>query len=273
MKFRRLAAALLMAALCLSVCLPTGFAASQQSAALGLEVQVQCTGTSIPAETYTLELRARGDAPMPAGTPSGEAAVVTVANDGTSTVKAVFPQITYTRPDYYYYTLRMVPGDDPYGTYDSTVYYLKVKVAYSGDVLRTDVMAFTDESMPADGKKSELLFVNSFASSEPPYIPPTEEDNGDDPVIVPIIPPVPVTPETPPVADAKPETPAAAPVPPAPDTPEGVVMDARPETGPKLIQTGQTNWPVPVLAGSGMVLIAAGVLLTRRDKKRKDENA
>lgn len=40
----------------------------------------------------------------------------------------------------------------------------------------------------------------------------------------------------------------------------------------KLIQTGQLNWPVPVLTGSGLVLVAVGGWLLHRSKKR-DENA
>ena len=34
--------------------------------------------------------------------------------------------------------------------------------------------------------------------------------------------------------------------------------------GDRLPQTGQLNWPVPVLAGAGLVLFLAGLLLFRR---------
>lgn len=288
MKFRRFAAALLMAALCLIACLPTGFAAGY-TATLGLEVQVQCTGSSIPTETFALELTAKGNAPMPAHTASGEAAVVTVANDGDKVVTAIFPEITFTQPGYYYYTLKQAEGTSANGTYDSTVYYLKVKVVNSGDALRTDVMAFTSSDMPADAKQSEILFVNHYASDDPnipPYTPP-EDDNTipDTPYTptVPVTPPAPETPTNPPVQDATPVVPGtpattpadpAAPTPAVPDpaTPTTVVADAKPDQN-RLIQTGQTNWPVPVLAGSGIVLIGVGILLTHHDNKRKDENA
>ena len=270
MKFRRFAAALLMAALCLIACLPTGFAAGY-TATLGLEVQVQCTGSSIPTETFALELTAKGNAPMPAHTASGEAAVVTVANDGDKVVTAIFPEITFTHPGYYYYTLKQAEGTSANGTYDSTVYYLKVKVVNSGDALRTDVMAFTSSDMPADAKQSEILFVNHYASDDPnipPYTPP-EDDNTipDTPYTptVPVTPPAPETPTNPPVQDATPAVPD-------PTTPTAVVADAKPDQN-RLIQTGQANWPVPVLAGSGIVLIGVGILLTHHDNKRKDENA
>ena len=270
MKFRRFAAALLMAALCLIACLPTGFAAGY-TATLGLEVQVQCTGSSIPTETFALELTAKGNAPMPAHTASGEAAVVTVANDGDKVVTAIFPEITFTQPGYYYYTLKQAEGTSANGTYDSTVYYLKVKVVNSGDALRTDVMAFTSSDMPADAKQSEILFVNHYASDDP-NIPP---DTPYTPT-VPVTPPAPETPTNPPVQDATPvvpETPAVTtPAVPDPTTPTTVVADAKPDQN-RLIQTGQANWPVPVLAGSGIVLIGVGILLTHHDNKRKDENA
>ncbi len=56
----------------------------------------------------------------------------------------------------------------------------------------------------------------------------------------------------PPVLDARPDTTptvSTAPTVPAAETPVNPpVADAR---APKLIQTGQLNWPVPVLAGAG----------------------
>ena len=52
---------------------------------------------------------------------------------------------------------------------------------------------------------------------------------------------------------------------PSPDNPNGHVMGA-----PGLPQTGQLNWPIPVLAVTGVVLVAAGIKLkkgTRKDEK------
>ena len=52
---------------------------------------------------------------------------------------------------------------------------------------------------------------------------------------------------------------------PSPDNPNGHVMGAH-----GLPQTGQLNWPIPVLAVIGVVLVAAGIKLkkgTRRDEK------
>ena len=52
---------------------------------------------------------------------------------------------------------------------------------------------------------------------------------------------------------------------PSPDNPNGYVMGAH-----GLPQTGQLNWPIPVLAVTGVVLVAAGIRLkkgTRKDEK------
>lgn len=51
--------------------------------------------------------------------------------------------------------------------------------------------------------------------------------------------------------------------------PASVVADARPAEGPKLIQTGQLNWPIPVLTASGLMLVAVGAYLMERSKKRE----
>ena len=38
-----------------------------------------------------------------------------------------------------------------------------------------------------------------------------------------------------------------------------------------LIQTGQLNWPVPVLAGAGLVLVLAGAFALRRKRASHEE--
>ena len=95
-------------------------------------------------------------------------------------------------------------------------------------------------------------------------------------------PDTPDTPDTPDKPDEEnPNTPAA----PGPDNPDGWVLGASGENpeapspdNPNghvmgahgLPQTGQLNWPIPVLAVTGMVLVAAGIKLkkeTRKDEK------
>lgn len=65
----------------------------------------------------------------------------------------------------------------------------------------------------------------------------------------------PAEPDTPSPPDpVEPSEPDVPDVPDVPDTPGG----------DRLPQTGQLNWPVPVLAGAGLVLFLAGLLLLRR---------
>ena len=47
---------------------------------------------------------------------------------------------------------------------------------------------------------------------------------------------------------------------PNPDNPDDWVLNGR----PTLPQTGQLNWPIPVLTAAGTCLIAAGILLRKK---------
>ena len=88
------------------------------------------------------------------------------------------------------------------------------------------------------------------------------------------IPETPDTPDTPDVPDT-PDTPDTPDLPEQPDTPDTPVSPGTPDNPvspsnpdkPVLPQTGQLNWPVPVLACSGVLLFAAGWVLNRQGKK------
>ena len=82
---------------------------------------------------------------------------------------------------------------------------------------------------------------------------PKNPDGPDSPVS-PGSPDSPVAPGNPdnPAAPGKPDNPALA------GRPDGVVMNGLP-------QTGQLNWPVPVLAVSGVLLFAAGWVLNKKE--------
>ncbi len=71
-------------------------------------------------------------------------------------------------------------------------------------------------------------------------------------------PKVPIKPNPP-----TPPTPPPPPTPPTPPTP--------PSPPPRLPQTGQLNWPVPVMAVSGMVLFVLGWILCAGRKRTGDE--
>lgn len=76
-------------------------------------------------------------------------------------------------------------------------------------------------------------------------------------------PPDPTAPE--PMAPVD-DRPADAPKVQNPVDASGPAADAR----PTLVQTGQLNWPVPVLADSGTVLVAVGLYRVSRSRRRDD---
>lgn len=96
----------------------------------------------------------------------------------------------------------------------------------------------------------------------PPFPPdkPDKPDNPDNPVS-PGNPDNPVAPGSPdnPVAPGTPDNPVA------PGSPDNPVLPGHPDH-PVLPQTGQLNWPIPVMAVSGMLLFAYGWVADRKYK-------
>ena len=300
MRFRKFAAALLLAALCLSTCIPVALAADQIAVSPELKARVQITGVApIPKDEITLELRAdenkNATAPMPAETQLDEAGKtvsrVTVNTDSDTNIddvlEANFGSITYTTPGYYYYTVSIVEDDGPTGydgtvSYDPQALYIKVKAEWSDNmsVFGTTLYAYSSSDYSSSDKLADLNFVVTYTYNTPyipvpddPIIPDVPDENNPPAPITPDNPPVqdetpgePATPVNPPVQDETPDEPTA----PAPETPVNPpVQDEKP---PKLIQTGQLNWPVPVLTGTGVALIALGIALSHHSKG-KDDNA
>ena len=101
-----------------------------------------------------------------------------------------------------------------------------------------------------------LLFRNSYRSTDP--LPP--------PVTPPYVPDKPTP--TPKPVDQPGEITVIRPPTPSAEMPDEVIPAAEPEPVGTLIQTGQLLWPVPVLAGGGIALVAAGLWLSR--KRRHD---
>lgn len=143
-----------------------------------------------------------------------------------------FPQITYTAPGIYYYQISHSAGADTRCTYDATVYNVTVAITNKQDGTGLE-SAVTAHTGPSADKRDAMLFTNVYAPR--PTTPPT------------------ATP-TP-----KPETPVVHP------TPEPTPVTR------VLIQTGQLNWPIPVLGGLAVVLVVVGVALTRKKAKKHDE--
>ena len=142
-----------------------------------------------------------------------------------------FPQITYTAPGIYYYQISHAAGADTRCTYDATVYNVTVAITNKQDGTGLE-SAVTAHTGPSADKRDAMLFTNVYAPR--PTTPPTET-------------PTP-----------KPETPVVHP------TPEPTPVTR------VLIQTGQLNWPIPVLGGLAVVLVVVGVALTRKKAKKHD---
>lgn len=247
----KMAAALLAAALAVSAALPA--LAADQRAELELEASVRCTGEAAD-ETLTVRLTALDGAPMPEGC-DDEAELDFPARDcrnaDDKTLTKTFDAIVYTAPGIYEYTVTQDAGGRKRADYDDTVFYLKVMVAWDTDgELKVHVSVRRDGD---DGTKAELLFKNSYRSTDP--LPP--------PVTPPYVPDKP-TPKSAPT----PAQPAVTPVPEPPAETTVILPPAEPEPVETLIQTGQLLWPVPVLAGGGIALVAAGLWLSW--KRRHD---
>ena len=76
-------------------------------------------------ETLTVELEAVDNAPLP------EVTTLEITDGETGS----FGPINYTKPGYYVYTVRQRAGVNTRGTYDETVYYLRVSVVWDNDKL------------------------------------------------------------------------------------------------------------------------------------------
>ena len=119
-----------------------------------------------------------------------------------------------------------------------------------------------------------------------PDVPDTPPDTPDTPD-TPDLPEQPDTPDTPVSPDSPdtPEQPDNPDTPVSPDSPDNPVSPGNPDNPvspgnpdnpvspsnpdkPVLPQTGQLNWPVPVLACSGVLLFAVGWVLNRQGKKK-----
>lgn len=147
MRFRKIAAALLTLALGFCLCQPAAFAATaadQHTQLQELPVSIQSTGeTPLPKETLTVELEAVDNAPLP------EVTTLEITDGETGS----FGPISYTKPGYYVYTVRQRAGVNTRGTYDETVYYLRVSVVWDNDKLvARDGRAHTGRP---DGRKGE----------------------------------------------------------------------------------------------------------------------
>lgn len=115
-----------------------------------------------------MRLTALDGAPMPEGC-DDEAELDFPARDcrdaDDKTLTKTFDTIVYTAPGIYEYTVTQDAGGRKRADYDDTVFYLKVMVAWDTDgELKGHVSVRRDGD---DGAKTELLFRNSYRSTDP----------------------------------------------------------------------------------------------------------
>lgn len=123
----------------------------------------------------------------------------------------------------------------------------------------------TDSGWAYHVDASPKVGVKKPDSPDTPHHPdtPTTPDtpNNPDTPNTPDTPDNPNTPNTPDTPD-NPNTPDNPDTPNSPDTPQNPGTPQTP--GPRLPQTGQLNWPIPVLSISGLLLLGAGWLLRKK---------
>lgn len=277
---KKISAAVLFMLLCLAA-MPLGvFAAGK--AVVEIPVSIKLTG-ELPEEAESFILRlapADSQTPMPEG--FEEECDITVKGNA----RVTFPAISYITPGVYSYTVQQIPGTNKKCTYDDTVYYVRVSVT-NGEkgTLEAVAAAHTDAQM--ESKKQTMEFVNTYAVTPEPEtstltVKKQWSDNGKNrpsSVTVQLLDGDEVI-ETVTLGDWNnwkhtwDDLEAG-------DDHDWQVKEINIPKGYKasysrkgdmvtirntesLIQTGQLNWPVPVMAGLGLLLILAGILLGRK---------
>lgn len=140
--------ALLLSLLFMLVLFPLQASAEDYSCTVSIPVRVSLTG-EIDTE-FVIQISTEEEAPMP------EKDRVNIRGNGN----AAFGDITYTEPGDYHYTVVQQEGEEPYLTYDDTVYRLTVRVTNNDEGgLVPEIWAVKDGQTE---KTAELLFTNVY---------------------------------------------------------------------------------------------------------------
>ena len=277
---KKISAAVLLMLMCLAALPLSAFAAGK--AVVEIPVSIKLTG-ELPEEAESFILRltpADTETPMPEG--FEEDCDITVEGNAAVT----FPAISYTTTGVYSYTVQQIPGANEKCTYDDTVYYVRVSVTNGENGgLEAVTAAHTDAQM--ESKKQTMEFVNTYEITPDPQttvltVKKEWSDNGKNrpsSVTVQLLDGDEVA-ETVTLGDWNDWKHTWDDLE-AGDDHDWQVKEINIPKGYKasysrkgnvvtirntesLIQTGQLNWPVPVMAGLGLLLILAGILLGRK---------
>ncbi|MCC8128250.1 MAG: hypothetical protein LIO92_12810 [Clostridiales bacterium] len=157
--FEKVASAVLAAALGMTLTAGVAFAQDPVTVEIPVTVSISSTYKPSTAESMQVILEAvDADSPMPEGSTDG-AYSVTISGEGSATLGA----ITYTTPGIYNYTVHQAAGSNSRGTYDSTVYQVKVQITNdkSGNLIAS-VVSHVDGM---DEKPADIAFTNSYTRS------------------------------------------------------------------------------------------------------------
>lgn len=284
-KTRILGVPLLAAVLCVFALAQVAWAqtAFAQGAVVGgVPVKVDLSGT-FPAlpEEFAVVLEADApESPLPEGS-AGGAYELKVVGSGAVNL-AQIPEIRFERVGIHDYTVYQRTGENPHCAYDATVYHLRISVFNGEDgSLRTEV------SVRAAGeteKRDEIAFRNVYDTLRSLTVSKLWSDNGKnrpDRVTVQLLDSGEVVStvtlgawndwmhtwtelvvsETHDWQVREVDVPAGYK---ASYLVNGDYVTVR--NTESLIQTGQLNWPIPVLAGAGLVLVLVGAFALRRKK-------
>lgn len=269
----------MMALLTVSLCLSTMVvvSAAQPPVTANIEAEVVVTGTPVADAKATFKLTAvDASAPMPENTE-----VTIPITEGTNTVS--FP-IEYSKVGVYEYNLEMISGTYFLEEYDGKAYHVKVAVTNSADYSKFDVQigylkeGGKEKSRPAypltlldlkvvkkwvdqDSSRPGSVEVNLLRDKkavEGRSVVLNSKNNwqatwtGLDSRLAWS------------VKEAK--------------VPAGYTASYKYSDGiwyvtntGSLLQTGQLNWPIPVLCAGGFLLLAVGMLLMKRKEEKTDD--
>lgn len=187
-KHRLMAAALAPALLLLAALFPaTAFAIDGDATTVKVPVSVTTSGQGIPAETYTVKIKAETDgAPMPTVTESRVKGEELKAGTYKGDPAEFDLDFSNARIGIYKYSIYQVEPDNTTGRgeYDGTVYYMTVTYEHpNGDMSKTKVTAAVHEGTTDGPKVAVCNFTNTYANLPAGEIDPpvTKKIAGDKP--------------------------------------------------------------------------------------------
>lgn len=143
---------------------------------VGVTKKLAGEGIPVANDSYSFELTAKDNAPLPAGASNGTA-TVSIIHEGST----VFSPIVFDREGVYVYELRELSGSDPLCTYDSTVYTVTVTVTAKVTGTDTHILAAAiavtkpgEGDAPVSVEKAE--FTNTYREDK--YITVTKSFSG-----------------------------------------------------------------------------------------------